>query len=535
VTLSDWRREAAHLAALIHGQLNEWHRVSQRYPLPPRDPLPDPGGWRTLLLERLKCDADFYDWTLAHVFTPLDAVDVATADAPQSVATIRNRLQALHDRLTDGGPASALVWEADRQPKSASRQDKNASKPQEGFASQGLITQDSHDLQFGPNPPWESVQWPRPTAAGDTVFMPAMAAGLEQAAEWVTADTHGPRWLTMLRDLARHLDRGCNLPAHARVLGIFSEQWKGLHIGDRTVEEAQREQAILRASFVDRLHALAGGMRFYVERRQPRPARAWNAPTSWGKEAQDAAHAIGEEIERVSRFCAAWAHFGVPAGHPCQELDCAPELWSRDWLRPDQNSWLRANCRVSEWKRHWDVLGALFQYHVKDRLPVFEQIQQATNDHNAQVEAQCPARTIGDSDESPPFHSWSLALDQMATHWRIGVVGEVTGTGVVGQSNITSTSVPAPSLRGMIDLQGSHPVAHKRGPAAVLRVLLKDPIRPWSARGLAMSDDMADAGGSGNKPAEKSVRRWLALLKNQALAQVHAEEKTWTAGPACWR
>lgn len=74
------------------------------------------------------------------------------------------------------------------------------------------------------------------------------------------------------------------------------------------------------------------------------------------------------------------------------------------------------------------------------------------------------------------------------------------------------------------------------GPCAVLRVLLMDPHKRWSQRGMAKSSDLRDAlPNEGASPT--AVGRWLALLVAERLAQFQGEgcKKRWLAGPACSR
>lgn len=94
-------------------------------------------------------------------------------------------------------------------------------------------------------------------------------------------------------------------------------------------------------------------------------------------------------------------------------------------------------------------------------------------------------------------------------------------------------SSSGPAMRGLRDLRDQYPVAHAKGPSEVLRVLLADPDRSWSLRGLALSEEMREAGRGDKNPSDKAVRKWLMALADVGLAKRHPQVLTWSAGPAC--
>ncbi|MFM2090171.1 MAG: hypothetical protein RLZZ127_660 [Planctomycetota bacterium] len=71
------------------------------------------------------------------------------------------------------------------------------------------------------------------------------------------------------------------------------------------------------------------------------------------------------------------------------------------------------------------------------------------------------------------------------------------------------------------------------GPGAVLRVLLCDPDRPWSATALAKSQDLCDLLPR-EKASPRSVGRWLDALAAEGLAQSHnsGTAQRWRFGDA---
>ncbi len=94
---------------------------------------------------------------------------------------------------------------------------------------------------------------------------------------------------------------------------------------------------------------------------------------------------------------------------------------------------------------------------------------------------------------------------------------------------------PLSAHLGLNEIQKKFAVAHKPGPAAVLAAMLSDATKPWHARTLANSENMADVGRGGKNPAESNVRNWLAELAAVKLTEQHPTAKTWTLGPASRR
>ncbi len=88
------------------------------------------------------------------------------------------------------------------------------------------------------------------------------------------------------------------------------------------------------------------------------------------------------------------------------------------------------------------------------------------------------------------------------------------------------------TLKGLLQIKSEHQVAAEGGPLAVLRVLLADPDRVWSARGLADSAEIEEA--YRRKPNEKSVRRWLDQLAATDLARCDDRTGTWSLGDAAY-
>ncbi len=98
-------------------------------------------------------------------------------------------------------------------------------------------------------------------------------------------------------------------------------------------------------------------------------------------------------------------------------------------------------------------------------------------------------------------------------------------------------AIPArdPAARpGLNSLRAKHPeLLAKPGPVAVLRVLLADPAKLWSARALAAADDLRDLLPAGTAGA-RSVGRWLDELRGAGLAcaEGRGTAKRWRMGAA---
>ena len=266
-----------------------------------------------------------------------------------------------------------------------------------------------------PNPPWQvtGFSWPRPQGADRDAFLVPMAIALEQAAQWVQSNAHGPRWLSMLRDLAVHLDLGCSLPEH----GVVVQQIRD-HV------EYKWNSAEERATAAQRLRKLAEGMRFYVQSREPRPVRSWEAPSSWPSDVRHTAHAIQDEVERAAGYCRAWSQ--QPVNHPCHEGDSAGELWARPWAHAD-DLYLAGNCRVQI--RDGDVLERelrnFIDFHRADAKSRSDAFFAAVSAYNGRVNGLKP-RALKDNDLQaiPSFLTWSQELRKLASDWRILVCTE---------------------------------------------------------------------------------------------------------------
>jgi len=106
-----------------------------------------------------------------------------------------------------------------------------------------------------------------------------------------------------------------------------------------------------------------------------------------------------------------------------------------------------------------------------------------------------------------------------------------------GQWVVPRPAIPArnPAVRpGLDSLRAKHPeMLAKPGPCAVVRAMLADPDKLWSARALAKSDDVRDALPAGRASAW-SVGRWLAELHAAGLACAEGKRtaKRWRLGAA---
>jgi len=102
---------------------------------------------------------------------------------------------------------------------------------------------------------------------------------------------------------------------------------------------------------------------------------------------------------------------------------------------------------------------------------------------------------------------------------------------------VTLKRWPAPSDRvpaGLDELRARHPdLLAKHGPMALLRVLLADPAKMWSARQLAASAELRDALPRETASA-RAVGRWLVELASArlALAEGRGTAKRWRLGAA---
>jgi len=106
-----------------------------------------------------------------------------------------------------------------------------------------------------------------------------------------------------------------------------------------------------------------------------------------------------------------------------------------------------------------------------------------------------------------------------------------------GQWVVPRPAIPArnPAVRpGLDSLRAKHPeMLAKPGPCAVVRAMLADPDKLWSARALAKSDEVRDALPAGRASAW-SVGRWLAELHAAGLACAEGKRtaKRWRLGAA---
>ncbi len=367
-----------------------------------------------------------------------------------------------------------------------------------------------------PDPPWEMSEfsWPSPSGNRDDCLS-KLAASLGQAAAWVEADEHGPRWLTMLREFADHLDHKCGLPCHGAVV-------KGMVV-PQTASSAEA-----RLSTSSRLRSMAAGIKFYTEHCSDCSGSllTWEAPMSWPPPVRQAAHAIGEEIVRAARYCGAWSSLrGVPNGHPCQEIDTAEELWSRPYAHRN-DYWLRGNCRVIPYDgdRLWACLLSFLSVHRQSVMPSFDAVRAAVELHNERCEKELPPRSLVSLGYAalPAFVAWSQELIKLSDRWAFSVCCEPP------PSTVPEAKEGHPVRPGLETLRERHPVLlSKSGPLAILRVLLSDPDRLWSAPELA-----TELGNRNTKGSPSSAARWLEELKQAELAQQGGKgtAKRWRLG-----
>lgn len=262
-----------------------------------------------------------------------------------------------------------------------------------------------------PNPPWEAADffWPRPQGADRDAFLDSMAASLDQAAQWVADDAHGPCWLSMLRNLAVHLDLECSLPEHGEVIRQMRERLSGVSVS-----------ASERVTEATRLRSLAAGMRYYLQNPEMNAAPSWQAPHSWDERYRQTAQDIHSDLERAANYSQAWSLFDPRRqSHPCHEGDTAGELWSRRWCAT-YNGWFAAGFRIfingQVREREFRNFIRLHRPHLNNAC---ETVFLAIEAHNREVSILKPrALKDQDIDKIPPFTQWGQRLRELASDWR---------------------------------------------------------------------------------------------------------------------
>ena len=321
-----------------------------------------------------------------------------------------------------------------------------------------------------PNPPWdlEGFSWPKPQGTNRDAFLAPLADSVDQAAGWVETNTHGPRWLSMLRELVAHLDLGCGLPEHGVAVQQISE-----HVEPACNSAEERESA------AKRLKKIAEGMRFYLKNFEPKIPEDWEAPNAWDKIVGQTAHAIHEEIQRAALYCRAW---NAPhQNHPCGEGDTAGELWSRPWACVS-HPWFAQGCRVQI--QDGDVLERELRNYIQAHRPhafiACESVFLAIKDHNHEV-SKLPPRALKDlgSGIRPSFLTWSQNLRKLASDWRILVCTESqtsTKFSMEGPSKTNVTDSLSQFRKEEIKPKRIHPSQWRgKGKLRLLEYLLKNP------------------------------------------------------------